>query len=136
MNWFTNRFSKPAGSILFSSHPQFSRLAIITCFWASHTEHHKYTLHPPDDLEVVLPVKLTLKGFRRAAIVNPWLVYYASKTLWRQARGKWKREWEHSLFDDNPKLARKMRNWSRLLIVGHVTILVVSSSSTGGCCRS
>ena len=24
-------------------------------FWASHTEHHKYTLHPPDDLEVVLP---------------------------------------------------------------------------------
>ena len=26
-------------------------------FWASHTEHHKYTLHPPDDREVVLPVK-------------------------------------------------------------------------------
>ena len=24
-------------------------------FWASHTEHHKYTLHPPDDLEVTLP---------------------------------------------------------------------------------
>src|SRR3954452_17781510 len=23
-------------------------------FWASHQEHHKYTLHPPDDLEVVL----------------------------------------------------------------------------------
>ena len=31
-------------------------------FWASHTEHHKYTLHPPDDGEVVLPVYLTLRG--------------------------------------------------------------------------
>ena len=27
-------------------------------FWASHQAHHRYTLHPPDDLEVVLPVKL------------------------------------------------------------------------------
>jgi fatty acid desaturase len=24
-------------------------------FWASHQEHDKYRLHPPDDLEVVLP---------------------------------------------------------------------------------
>ena len=31
-------------------------------FWTSHAEHHKYTLHPPDDLEVVLPAKLTLKN--------------------------------------------------------------------------
>ena len=23
-------------------------------FWASHQEHHKYTLHPPDDLEVLM----------------------------------------------------------------------------------
>jgi fatty acid desaturase len=31
-------------------------------FWASHQEHHKYTLHPPDDLEVVLPQKLSLSA--------------------------------------------------------------------------
>ena len=31
-------------------------------FWASHTEHHKYTLHAPDDQEVVLPQKIDLKG--------------------------------------------------------------------------
>ena len=31
-------------------------------FWASHSEHHKYTLHPPDDYEVVFPVKLTFTG--------------------------------------------------------------------------
>jgi fatty acid desaturase len=29
-------------------------------FWTSHQEHHKYILHPPDDLEVVLPIKLPL----------------------------------------------------------------------------
>ena len=38
-------------------------------FWASHQEHHKFTLHPPDDLEVVLPIKLTRAGpFSR----TPW----------------------------------------------------------------
>ena len=41
-------------------------------FWASHQEHHKYTLHPPEDLEVVLPVKLTRGDFLKSAIVNPW----------------------------------------------------------------
>ena len=39
-------------------------------FWASHQEHHKYTLHPPDDLEVVLPVELTLQTFLKSAIVK------------------------------------------------------------------
>jgi fatty acid desaturase len=29
-------------------------------FWASHQEHHKYTLHPPDDLEVVLGCALAV----------------------------------------------------------------------------
>ncbi|MCB0186209.1 MAG: fatty acid desaturase, partial [Caldilineaceae bacterium] len=41
-------------------------------FWTSHQEHHKYTLHPPDDLEVVLPVSFTLSSFLKAAVVNPW----------------------------------------------------------------
>ena len=38
-------------------------------FWTSHAEHHKYTLHPPDDLEVVLPAKLTLKNFIQLGFV-------------------------------------------------------------------
>ena len=32
-------------------------------FWASHSEHHKYTLHDPHDREVVLPVTYHLKDF-------------------------------------------------------------------------
>lgn len=41
-------------------------------FWASHLEHHKYTLHPPDDLEVVLPIEITLKSFLKYSFINPW----------------------------------------------------------------
>ena len=40
-------------------------------FWASHQAHHRYTLHPPDDSEVLLPVDLTLKSYLRFAFVNP-----------------------------------------------------------------
>ena len=32
-------------------------------FHASHTRHHRYTLHPPDDLEVVLPLRLMIRHF-------------------------------------------------------------------------
>ncbi|NQU12268.1 fatty acid desaturase [bacterium] len=30
-------------------------------FDTSHVRHHQYTLHPPDDLEVVLPIRLLVK---------------------------------------------------------------------------
>ena len=36
----------------------------------------KYTLHPPEDGEVVLPVYLTLKGFLRGAFVDPLGAYH------------------------------------------------------------
>ena len=39
-------------------------------FWASHREHHKYILRPPDELEVVLPQKLTLQSFLCNAVMN------------------------------------------------------------------
>ena len=32
-------------------------------FQSSHTRHHRYTLHPPDDLEVVLPMRLMIRHF-------------------------------------------------------------------------
>ncbi len=52
-------------------------LSFIGCynpvlFWASHGAHHKYTLHLPDDLEVVLPANLRLKDYLKFALVNPW----------------------------------------------------------------
>src|SRR6185295_879075 len=62
-------------------------------FWASHQEHHKYTLHPPDDLEVVLPVELTLESFLKSAVVNPWGFYGRLKGVIRLSRGRLEGEW-------------------------------------------
>src|SRR5260221_5336996 len=62
-------------------------------FWASHQEHHKYTLHPPDDLEVVLPLKLTLKTYLGFAFINPRGLYYRLKAVIRLSLGKVDGEW-------------------------------------------
>ncbi|HEY8667946.1 MAG TPA: fatty acid desaturase [Tepidisphaeraceae bacterium] len=95
-------------------------------FWASHTEHHKYTLHPPDDLEVVLPVKLTLKSFLQGALVNPWGLWFVLKINIRYARGKLEGPWEHALFDNNPEKRRDLFRWSRIVLAGQATIVAVS----------
>ena len=39
-------------------------------FWASHTEHHKYTLHHPDDQEVILPQKFDMRNMWKWSIIN------------------------------------------------------------------
>jgi fatty acid desaturase len=96
-------------------------------FWASHTEHHKYTLHPPDDLEVVLPQKFTLWGFLQSAVINPLLLWYTLYNTTRLAFGKLKGPWENALFPESePKARRRLFNWARLLLVGHGAIVVVS----------
>lgn len=95
-------------------------------FWASHTEHHKFTLHPPDDLEVVLPQQYTLKGFWKTAIINPWGPWWFLKGNLRLAMGRLEGKWEHHLFDDNPKERRNLFNWARFLLVGHLAIVAVS----------
>lgn len=96
-------------------------------FWASHQEHHKYTLHPPDDLEVVLPVELSLKGFLQTAVVNPWGFYNRLKGVIRLSLGRLEGEWEHALFP--PEAVDKRRdlfNWARTLLVGHLLLTVIS----------
>ena len=107
---------------VFSFLGQYNHIA----FWASHTEHHKFTLHPPDDLEVVLPQKYTVKDFMKTAFVNlkgPW--WFIKGNL-RIARGKLEGQWEHHLFDDNPREFRKLVNWARFLLIGHFTIAAVA----------
>jgi fatty acid desaturase len=96
-------------------------------FWASHQEHHKYTLHPPDDLEVVLPAKITLKWFIQAAIVNPWDLFGRLKGLIRLSMGRLEGEWENYLFPESkPEARRELFNWARFQLLGHALILLVS----------
>jgi len=96
-------------------------------FWASHTEHHKYTLHPPDDLEVVLPIKLSLRGFLTTAFINPVGLYQVLKMNIRLSCGKLEGPWENALFPESaPAQRRRLFRWARILLAGHGTIVVVS----------
>jgi fatty acid desaturase len=95
-------------------------------FWASHQEHHKFTLHPPDDLEVVLPVQLTLKSFLQTVFVNPLGLWKRTQTWVRISRGKLEGEWEHALFGSDPAKKAKLVAFERMLLFGHVGIALLS----------
>jgi fatty acid desaturase len=96
-------------------------------FWASHTEHHKFTLHPPDDLEVVLPFKDLWPHFRRYAIVNWRWPWDAVKNHVKSARGIVEGEWMLHLYPpDQPEKRRGRTRWSRIVLVGHGAIAVAA----------
>jgi fatty acid desaturase len=96
-------------------------------FWASHQEHHKYTLHPPDDLEVVLPVQLTFSNFLKSSFVNPWGLWERTKGWVRVSRGELRGEWETALFTTvAPEKKRDLVRWSRVLMFGHAGIAIVA----------
>jgi fatty acid desaturase len=96
-------------------------------FWASHTKHHRYTLHQPDDLEVVLPMRLTLGGFLEFAFVNPRALVNG---LWIQVRylfGIMKTDWEKTLFPPEAKKERRrLARWSAAILGGHAAILAIA----------
>lgn len=101
-------------------------------FQASHIRHHRYTLHPPDDLEVVLPVKLMLWHVLKVGIFNP--VYFFQVSLWetlRTAFGKFQGEWELTLYPaSDPGSRRVPVRWARAMLAGHAAI-VAASLATG-----
>lgn len=109
-------------------------------FKTSHTVHHANTLHYPDDMEVILPVRLTLKEFLTRGIVNPIgfleTLYGTARFALGVVRGKvysglgaFNAEWLAELFPpDASKERRKLVNWARVTLLGHVAIAVVSIS--------
>jgi fatty acid desaturase len=95
-------------------------------FHASHARHHRYTLHPPDDLEVVLPIKVLVKHFFLQGFINPVAAYEAVKETVRIARGKFRGKWELTLFPEGDDERRHPMNWARTLLIGHGLILAIS----------
>ena len=96
-------------------------------FSASHMRHHQFTLHPPDDLEVVLPIRLMAQQFFQTGFINVRGGYDVLRTAVRHARGKFEGEWEKKLFPlEQPEKGRPVVLWARTLIAGHVIILVIS----------
>jgi len=96
-------------------------------FEASHVRHHQYTLHQPDDLEVLLPIKVLLKHFFQQGFVNPIGLFNAIKGTLRIARGRFRGQWELTLFPaDNPNRRRAPVWWARTILVGHGLIFVIA----------
>jgi len=100
-------------------------------FWASHQEHHKYTLHQPDDMEVILPVEITLKSFITTAFINPHGFIERFKSWIMLSLGHFENDWQRILFPDNkPARRRELINWTRFLLVGH-TLIIAQAFFTG-----
>ncbi|MBN62333.1 MAG: hypothetical protein CME20_13340 [Gemmatimonadetes bacterium] len=89
-------------------------------FWTSHAEHHKYTLHQPDDLEVVLPAQLNLGHFFKTGFVDPLGMYATIKTHVEHSCGIIRGEWSQHLFPaQDVQKRRRLVWWARFLLVGH-----------------
>lgn len=96
-------------------------------FEKSHTRHHRYTLHPPDDLEVVLPIRILVRQFFLQSTCNPLGFLSTVKNVWRIACGKFAGKWELTLFpEDEPEKRRAPVRWARILLAGHALIVGVS----------
>ncbi len=95
-------------------------------FFASHARHHHSTLHPPDDLEVVVPIQIALKDFLMFGFVNWTGPLYVLRNTIRIARGRFQGEWELYLFpESDPELRKPPVAWARTLLAGHALILIV-----------
>lgn len=96
-------------------------------FQSSHTRHHRYTLHPPDDLEVQLPIRYVLWHFLRDGFVNPMAWVRTIRTNTRIARGGFQGVWELTLYPDSaPEKRVAAIRWSRCILAGHALVFLIS----------
>ena len=96
-------------------------------FEQSHTRHHRYTLHAPDDLEVTLPMKLMVRHVFRTGLFDWPALRHQFLYPWRIARGKFEGEWELVLFPPgSPQERVPAVRWARGLLVGHGLIAAIS----------
>ncbi len=94
-------------------------------FTGSHTRHHQHTLHPPMDLEVVLPITHTLRQFLTTAFINLQAFQYPLGIALRLAAGRLKGPWEEACFGSDPAARARLFNWARITLAFHVTLTAV-----------
>jgi len=95
-------------------------------FQESHKRHHRYTLHPPYDSEVVLPIRFELVPLLKSVFVNFRSFWIIGDHI-RFARGIITHPWHEQLFPESkPDLRRKLVNWSRITLAVHAGIVALS----------
>jgi len=98
-------------------------------FWASHTEHHKYTMYQPEDLEVVQPEYYPKDALYKTGIVNLKWPFVTIRDHLKLALGRIDPDdsWTNSLFPESEPLRRRAYfNWARFVLVGHALIAGVA----------
>ncbi|MCA0455019.1 MAG: fatty acid desaturase [Chloroflexi bacterium] len=111
---------------------------------SSHTYHHRYTLHPEGDRENLLPLEPSLKSTFMLQLFTVNLLTQRGRvfgkgglisTVWVTILGAFGRvgdlnipinEWLQSLHDDQPEEYRKSIMWSRLLLLFHGFVTIIS----------
>ena len=111
---------------------------------ASHTYHHRYTLHPEGDREVLLPIHpnvgktFLLQMFTFNVFTTPGRTFTKGgilTTIWLTLLDAVGRvpvsdvpayEWLNALHEDQPQQHRRSIWWSRLLLAFHGTILAIT----------
>jgi fatty acid desaturase len=97
-------------------------------FQSSHIRHHRYTLHPPDDLEVVLPVQLVFWHVLKKGIFYPYRAWFAFRETVRFARGDFRGEWELTLYPaSDPAGRRAPVRWARIILLGNLGVVAVAA---------
>ena len=96
-------------------------------FWASHTEHHRYTLHQPDDFEEVVPKTVDLRNVLKFGIVDLNGIKWTILGLIKTAKGELQGDWQTYLFTKKkPEMRGALQRWAQIVLVGHALIAVVS----------
>jgi len=97
-------------------------------FRASHNKHHLNTLHPPHDLEVVLPIQLTPAGFLLTAVIDFIGLYGVFRDMAVLSLGIVRGKWQLILFPPSNRKGRHRLIWNaRLTLLGHAAIIAVSA---------
>ena len=97
-------------------------------FSKGHATHHRFTLHPPHDLEVTLPIRIRLRQFFLKAFVNPTYgegIWAIGEAL-RIARGRFQGDAELTLFPAGDPDRRRPIRWARALLAGHALLVAVA----------
>lgn len=96
----------------------------------SHNDHHRFTLHQPEDLEVVLPQRTTFWHLLLLQFVDLKTISDRIATNVVLAFGKARGEWHTQLLKRaEPTEAAGVYRWSRGLLAGHLVMLAVSIAS-------
>ncbi len=97
-------------------------------FSASHRRHHLYTLHPPRDLEVVVPWHLRLLEYFSFAIVDPVGLWRTLVSSFRKLLRLPTSSWNETLVEqDGPQMRIRLQLYTLGLLLFHGSIVAISA---------